>query len=112
MGDRVEQALYLGSDMCEGTAPEAVSWILDQLYESDQEAPGVWPIDYQPLQQYTCDLLLHHLLHSHLSSHICASAPICQQQTADEKMLADLAQCHIQTEGWHSTLHRMHPGTW
>lgn len=32
-------------------APELKGRILDELDEGDEESPGVWPVDDQPLQQ-------------------------------------------------------------
>ena len=49
--------------MSEVICPEVVSWVLDQLNESDQQAPWMRPIHNQSLQQHPCNLLLDDLLH-------------------------------------------------
>jgi hypothetical protein len=60
--DGFEEALNLGVAVREGEGPEVVARVLDQLDEGDEQAPGVRPIDYQPLQQHARYLLLHDLL--------------------------------------------------
>lgn len=37
--------------MHEVVAPELEGRILDELYEGNEETPGVWPVHDQPLQQ-------------------------------------------------------------
>mmetsp|Transcript_29531 Transcript_29531/g.65382 ORF Transcript_29531/g.65382 Transcript_29531/m.65382 type:complete len:496 (-) Transcript_29531:1158-2645(-) len=61
VGDALEQALDVGGAAREFMAPEVVPWVLDQLNEGDQQAPWVWPVDDEPLQQHTRDLLLDKL---------------------------------------------------
>ena len=58
----LKKSLDLARTVREGVGPEVVARVLDQLYEGHQEAPGVRAVDDQPLQQDTCDLLLHNLL--------------------------------------------------
>ena len=58
----LKQSLNLARTVREGMGPEVVARVFDQLYEGHQEAPGVGAVDNQPLQQHTCDLLLHNLL--------------------------------------------------
>jgi len=41
--------------------PELEGGVLDQLYEGDQETPGVRPVDNESLQQDSGDLLLNSL---------------------------------------------------
>jgi len=38
--------------------PELELWVLDQFNKGDKKAPRMRPVDNQPLQQYTGDLLL------------------------------------------------------
>lgn len=62
-GHALKQALNLLRTVSEVISPEVVAWILDQLNEGDQQAPGVWSVHNQTLQQHTGDLLLNNLLH-------------------------------------------------
>lgn len=41
----------LGGTVHKVVAPELEGRILDELDEGDEESPGVWPVDDQPLQQ-------------------------------------------------------------
>ena len=38
--------------MDELVCPELEGGVLDQLDEGDEQAPGVWPVHNQPLQQH------------------------------------------------------------
>ena len=61
-GHALKQTLNLLRTVSEVVSPEVVAWILDQLDECDQQAPGVWSVHNQTLQQYPGDLLLNNLL--------------------------------------------------
>ena len=61
-GHAFKQALNLLCTVSEVISPEVVAWVLDQLNEGNQQAPGVWPVHNQSLQQYTRDLLLDNFL--------------------------------------------------
>lgn len=67
--NRFEEALDLGVAVGEGEGPEAVARVLDELDEGDEQAPGVRPVHYQPLQQHARYLLLHNLLRSSHATH-------------------------------------------
>ena len=61
-GNTLKQPLDLLSTMGEVVGPEVVSWVLDQLNESDEQAPWVWSVHNQPFQQDPCNLLLDDFL--------------------------------------------------
>ena len=78
-GHALKQPLNLLSTMSEVICPEVVAWVLDQLDESYQQPPRVWPIDNEALQQDTCDLLLNDFLQCAASQtsakHLCMILP-------------------------------------
>ena len=63
-GNAFKQTLNLLRTMSEVVSPKVVARVFDKLDEGDEQAPWMWPVDNQPLQQYPCDLLLHNLLQS------------------------------------------------
>lgn len=54
---RLKQPFDLGCTASEGLLPESVARVLNKLNESDQQAPGVRPMNNQTLQQHSRDLL-------------------------------------------------------
>ena len=60
----LKQTLNFLSTVSEVIGPEVVAGVLDQFNESDQQSPGMWPVDNQALQQDTSNLLLDDLLHN------------------------------------------------
>lgn len=50
--NRLKQLLDLRGAMDKLVGPELEGWVLDQLNEGDQQAPGVGPVHNQPLQQH------------------------------------------------------------
>lgn len=61
-GHTLKESLNLLSTVSEVIRPEIVSGVLDQLNEGDEQAPWVWPVHNQPLQQDSGDLLLYNFL--------------------------------------------------
>lgn len=71
LGHALEDTRDLRRRTHKRVVPEAVVYILDQLDEGDEEAPGVWPAHDQALQKYSRNLLLQNFLSMPCLSSVC-----------------------------------------
>lgn len=61
--DRLEEPLDLWRAAGEALRPEVVAWILDELDERDEQAPGVRAVHNESFNEDTRNLLLYQLMH-------------------------------------------------